>query len=121
MANTVDETRERRAWARVSTLDHIAMANGRLRPGRTARIIDVSPGGALIETDWRLLPGTRVELQLGDPVTLHRVKGRLLRCHVTMVDRERIRYRGALVFEEELPVGSSCTTAGDFPAPLQSG
>jgi len=78
------------------------MANGRLRPGRTAQIIDLSPGGALIETDWRLLPGTRVELQLGDPVTLHRVKGRILRCHVAMLDRERIRYRGALIFEEQL-------------------
>jgi hypothetical protein len=90
----------------------------------------VSPGGALIETDGRLLPGTRVELQLGEPMTLHRVKGRILRCHVTMLGRERIRYRGALVFEEQLslsgsanagtgnerPAGSSCTTAGDFPA-----
>ena len=119
-AEAAGETRERRAWARVSTLDHIAMANGRLHPGRTAQIIDVSPGGALIETDWRLLPGTRVELQLGDPVTLHRVKSRILRCHVTMVDRERIRYRGALVFEEQLPMGSSCTTAGDFPATTSS-
>jgi len=78
------------------------MASGRLRPGRTAQIIDLSPGGALIETDWRLLPGTRVELQLGDPVTLHRVKGRILRCHVAMLDRERIRYRGALIFEAQL-------------------
>ena len=112
---------ERRAWARVSTLGHAGMAHGRLRPGRTAQIIDVSPGGALIETDWRLLPGTRVELQLGDPVTLHRVKGRILRCHVAMLDRERIRYRGALVFEEQLPVGSSCTTAGDFRATSQAG
>jgi len=105
----------------VSTLDHVAMANGRLRPGRTARIIDVSPGGALIETDWRLLPGTKVELQVGDPVTLHRVKARLLRCHVTMVDRERIRYRGALVFEEQLPMGSSCTMPGDFAATSPGG
>ena len=116
MANTVEQRAEgreartggathppeRRAWSRVSTLDHVTMANGRLRPGRTAQIIDLSPGGALIETDWRLLPGTRVELQLGDPVTLHRVKGRILRCHVAMLDRERIRYRGALIFEEQL-------------------
>jgi hypothetical protein len=109
-------------------LDHVEMASGRLRPGRTAQIIDLSPGGALIETDWRLLPGTRVELHLGDPVTLHRVKSRILRCHVAMLDRERIRYRGALIFEEQLllsgtvnggsvndrPAGSSCTTASDF-------
>jgi hypothetical protein len=106
------------------------MANGRLRPGRTAQIIDVSPGGALIETDWRLLPGTRVELQLGDPVTLHRVKGRIVRCHVALLDRERVRYRGGLAFEEQLllgrtgkerPRGSSCTPASGVPAPTQAG
>jgi hypothetical protein len=143
MANTVEqraegreqraedgEQPERRAWARVSTVEHVGMANGRLRPGRTAQIIDVSPGGALVETDWRLLPGTRVELQLGDPVTLHRVKGRIVRCHVALLDRERVRYRGALAFEEQLllsgdgnerPAGSSCAAASDLPAPTQAG
>jgi hypothetical protein len=78
------------------------MANGRVRPGRPARIVDVSPGGALIETEWRLLPGTRVELQVGEPVALYKVKGRIVRCHVSLLDRERIRYRGALAFEEQL-------------------
>ena len=125
MANTLENERngERRAWPRVSTIEHVAMANGRLRAGRAATIVDVSRGGALIETDSRLFPGMRVELQLGEPITLHRAKGRVLRCHVWMLGRERIRYRGALVFDEELPlggnerpVGSSCTTEGDLPA-----
>lgn len=132
MADTVSEdTRaegreqraERRAWPRLSTVDHAALANGRLRPGRTAKIVDVSSGGALIETDCRLFPGTRVELLLGEPVLLFRVKGRILRCHVALLDRERIRYRGAVAFEERLalggnvrPVSSSCTTLEDFPA-----
>ena len=96
---------ERRAWPRVSTLDGSGMAQGRLRPGRPAHIVDVSPGGALIETDHRLLPGTHVELQLGEPVALCRVKGRILRCHVALLDRERIRYRGALVFEQQIAFG----------------
>ena len=120
MENTVDEraegseqsaeepkTEERRAWPRLSTVEHVEMANGRLRPGRTAEIVDVSPGGALIETDCRLFPGTRVELQLGAPVTLYHAKGRILRCHVARLDRERIRYRGALAFEELLPLGGN--------------
>jgi PilZ domain-containing protein len=125
MANTVDNEQraERRAWPRVSTIEYVAMANGRLRAGRAATIVDVSRGGALIETDSRLFPGMRVELQLGEPVTLYRVKGRVLRCHVWLLGRERIRYRGALAFDEQLPlsgnerpVGSSCTTEGDLPA-----
>lgn len=76
-----------------------------MRPGRMAHIVDLSSGGALIETDWRLLPGMRVELQLGEPVAVFRVAGRILRCHVARLDRERIRYRGALMFEEQLPFG----------------
>jgi hypothetical protein len=93
---------ERRAWPRVLTLDHLEIASGRVRPGRPAHIVDVSPGGALIETACRLLPGTRVELQLGEPVALYRVKGRIVRCHVSLLARERIQYRGALAFEEQL-------------------
>lgn len=96
---------ERRAWPRVSTFDGSGMAHGRLRPGRPAHIVDVSPGGALIETDCRLLPGMHVELQVGEPVALYSVKGRILRCHVALLDRERIRYRGALVFEQQIALG----------------
>jgi hypothetical protein len=126
MANAVGEEQkvERRTWPRISTVDHVAMANGRLRPGRTAKIVDLSSGGALIETDCRLFPGARVELLLGEPVLLCRVKGRILRCHVALLDRERIRYRGAVAFEERLmldgnerPVSSSCPTLQDLPAP----
>jgi hypothetical protein len=105
MAEQVKE--DRRAWPRVSAVGRSEMANGMLRPGRAAHIVDLSRGGALIETDWRLLPGTRVEFQFGEPATIRRVKGRIVRCHVALLDRERIRYRGALVFEEQLPFEES--------------
>ena len=85
------------------------MDRARLRPGRSAFIVDLSSVGALIETDWRLLPGLRVELQLGEPVPLFRVTARILRCHVSLVGREQIRYRGALAFEERLPFGEDTT------------
>jgi hypothetical protein len=98
-------TSDRRAWPRMSTVTRAEMAIGRLRPGRAAQIVDVSSGGALIETDWRLLPGTRVELQVGAPVALYRVRGWVLRCQVARLDRERIRYRGAVAFEEQLSFG----------------
>ncbi len=61
---------ERRASARVLARSIEGMERARLRPGRTAHIVDLSSGGALIETDWRLLPGTHVEMQVGDPVPL---------------------------------------------------
>lgn len=101
--------RERRASKRVLTVMMEGMERARLRPGRTADIVDLSSGGALIETDWRLLPGMRVEMQVGDPVPLFRVAGRILRCHVALLDRGRIRYRGALMFEKQLPFGEPTT------------
>jgi hypothetical protein len=108
MADTV----ERRAWPRVTTVACSDMARGRLRPGWPAQIVDISAGGALIETEWRLLPGMRVELQVGEPVALYNVKARILRCHVALLDRERIRYRGALMFEEQLPLNGNEAPAG---------
>lgn len=107
MAGTV--ARERRAAPRISALLMAGMDRARLRPGRTAHIVDLSAGGALIETDWRLLPGMRVEMQVGEPIPLFRVSGRIVRCHVSLLDRERIRYRGALMFEEPLPLGEAET------------
>lgn len=104
-------TRERRASARVAAVAMPGMDRARLRPGRTAHVVDLSAGGALIETDWRLLPGMRVEIQVGEPVPLFRVSGRILRCHVALLGRERIRYRGALMFEEQVPVGEVTTRA----------
>jgi hypothetical protein len=107
MANTVG--RERRASTRVSALTDSGLDRARLRPGRVAHVVDLSSHGALIETDWRLLPGLRVELQVGEPVPVYKVAARILRCHVTLVGREHIRYRGALAFEERLPFGEATT------------
>ncbi|HKY21484.1 MAG TPA: PilZ domain-containing protein [Vicinamibacterales bacterium] len=100
---------ERRAAPRVSTSGSDGIGSAKLRPGRTAYVLDVSAGGALIETDWRLLPGARVEVQLGDPTPLYKVTGRILRCHVALLDRERIRYRGAVAFDQRLAFGEHAT------------
>ena len=105
-------TGERRAWPRVPTRTGTEMCAGRLRPGRAAQILDLSEGGALIETDWRLLPGMRVELQLGEPIGLYRVTGRIVRCHVTLLDRERVRYRGAMAFDAELSLAGNTRPHG---------
>ena len=66
---------ERRATPRISALGSSGMDRARLRPGRMAHVVDLSAGGALIETDWRLLPGTRVELQFGPPAAQLNVAG----------------------------------------------
>lgn len=109
MAETVAV--ERRAAPRAAPDAASGRDRARLRPGRSARIVDLSSVGALIETDWRLLPGLRVEVQLGDPVPLCKVGARILRCHVALLSRERIRYRAGLSFDERIPFGEETTPA----------
>jgi hypothetical protein len=63
------------------------------------RVINVSCGGALVESRNRMNPGTRTELQLsGDPRRV--VRGRIDRCRVSELDP--VRYEGAIVFDQLL-------------------
>jgi hypothetical protein len=107
MADPVNQ--ERRASPRIPALAIAGMERARLRPGRSAYVVDLSSGGALIETDWRLLPGVRVEMQIGEPLPMLRVTGRILRCHVALLARERITYRGAMKFEHQVVFGEVST------------
>lgn len=78
------------------------MTTTRVRPGRVARILDVCPGGVQVETEWRLLPGSKVELQLSEPMTIYTIRGTVVRCQVVVINRDRIEYRGAVAFDEPL-------------------
>jgi hypothetical protein len=78
-------------------------SHARLRPGRTAQVLNISQSGALIETDWRVVPGMRVDVQIGEAVPPFSMAGRVLRCHVALLERSRVRYRAALAFDHQLP------------------
>ena len=70
-----------------------------LRPGQEVRLINVSCGGALIESYRGMRPGARTELQLsGAPRRF--VRGHIARCRVTHLDP--LRYEGAVVFDQAL-------------------
>lgn len=102
MAHTVGV--ERRAGPRFVIPANSRVSRVRLRPGRTAQVLNLSRAGALIETDWRLSPGTRVDVQVGDAATALVVSGRIIRCHVALLERSRVRYQAALAFDQQLPV-----------------
>lgn len=70
-----------------------------LRPGQEVRVINVSCGGALIESGNRMIPGLRTELQLSG-LQRRVVRGRIDRCRVTELDP--VRYEGAIVFDQVL-------------------
>jgi hypothetical protein len=70
----------------------------RLRTGRQLRVINIGPGGALVE-GLRLLPGASLDmhLPLGDGRLL--VRGRVIRSEVSRLDANGIAYRSGLAFD----------------------
>jgi hypothetical protein len=55
---------DRRLTRRHADSDEHEIVSTRVRPGHRAKLIDVSAGGALIETTHRLLPGYSIELHV---------------------------------------------------------
>ena len=95
--------RDRRRTRRHHQVDEHGIVSARVRPGHTATVIDVSAGGALIETAKRLLPGTSVELHVERGTQHTRVRGRVLRCAIVSLRPTGICYRGAIGFDRHLP------------------
>ena len=76
-------------------------------------MIDVSAGGALIETAHRLMPGSAIELLLATSHRQTSIKGRVLRCRVARLGASAVWYRGAIGFDGPLPWHQD---PGDFDA-----
>jgi PilZ domain len=93
---------ERRGARRRGTGEH-GIVNARIRPGHQVTLIDLSPGGALVEADRRLLPGSPVELHIQSADRHASVRGYVLRCSVVRVQPASICYRGAIAFDRHLP------------------
>ena len=94
-----DAVREQRRDQRMDSA-RLDAVSARIRPGHDVLIVNMSAGGALVESRHRLLPGACVELQVRDEKREPcRVKARVLRCAVSAVRADSLRFRGALVFE----------------------
>lgn len=82
------------------------LASARLRTGLDLEVMNLSAGGALVEGGIRLLPGSRLTLQLAGPGACIHVTARVLRCEVVSLRPVGIRYRGAMAFESPLALES---------------
>jgi hypothetical protein len=91
------ERRSERRWSAPSVL---CVADAVLRPGQSVQVVNINSRAALVESDARLRPGARTELQLAMQGRRTGIKGQLDRCHVSAL--EPLRYRGVLVFEQRL-------------------
>jgi hypothetical protein len=90
---------ERRGSTRVAPDAASWEATALLRPGREVRLINISEGGALVQSHTRINPKAAAELQLFGAVRLH-VTGRIQRCRVSSLTP--LSYEGAIVFDEAL-------------------
>lgn len=96
------EQRERRRAPRHRSIEEHGVTCLRVRPGYEAVVIDISSEGALVETAYRLLPGSAVDLQLEAFARRIAVRGRVLRCAVVVVQAGSVVYRGAILFDRTL-------------------
>lgn len=99
IASVIDRRRARRF---VAPNEHGIVA-ARVRPGCEVVVVNASAGGALVESQRRLLPGASVDLLLtsvGRPAEL--IRGEVLRCSVARLREHSIAYRGAIAFERRL-------------------
>jgi hypothetical protein len=99
MARGLNGSTERRDTARVDPEQTPWRRAALLRPGQDIAVVNLSGGGALVESATRMMPGTRTELQLSGS-SRQVVRGRIERCRVAGL--EPLRYEGAIVFEERL-------------------
>lgn len=72
-----------------------------VRPGQAVQILDLSAGGALLESAEPMKPGARIELQLHGPDRCA-MRARVDRCRVSQL--EPLRYEAAVIFEGRLAV-----------------
>ncbi len=96
-------TPERRRAIRKKRAELSWLRELRLWPGRDVALVNLSAGGALVETRTRLRPGARTVLRLTAATDNWTVPGSVSRSWVAAVEPEHgVVYRGALVFDEAL-------------------
>ena len=71
-----------------------------LRPGRAVSLVNLSVGGALVESPRPLRPGSSVHLQVTTGARAIGLTARVLRCAVAVIDADGVLYRGALMFDQ---------------------
>ncbi len=91
---------ERRAFERADG-PWTQQAKVTLRPGHPAFIVNISRGGALVDSTRQMRPGTRVMVQIVTRRGALGLSALVLRCGVRAVSsNDGVLYRGALRFDE---------------------
>jgi hypothetical protein len=116
---------ERRGHLRLGADDLRWLRSARLKYGPDVRVLDISAGGILVETDSQLRPDANIVFELSGPGNPILVPSKVLRCRVASF-AEVVRYQGACAFKRPLEIpdlvkqamakGTATTTAAQ-PSP----
>ena len=82
----------------------------RLKYGPRVSLVDVSDGGALVQTDVRLRPGAELVMEIVGP-QVHAVPFRVLRSELARISEEGAIYRGACEFKRPLNLAEASISA----------
>lgn len=97
------EDADRRGHLRLGVEDVRWLRSARLKYGPDVRVIDISIGGILVETEGQLRPDANIVFELSGPVSSILVPSRVLRCRAASYD-EVMRYQGACAFRRPLEI-----------------
>jgi hypothetical protein len=74
----------------------------RLSPGDTVELLNISRSGVLVEGSTRFVPGTRVSVLIEGGFTPARIRGKIIRCHVSSISNGTLRYQSGIHFDNRL-------------------
>ncbi len=122
------EDSDRRGHLRLSLDDVRWLRSARLKYGPDVRVLDISIGGILVETEGQLRPDANIVFELSGPMNSILVPSKVLRCRAASFD-EVMRYQGACAFKRplEIPdllkqaVASGTATIAPAAAPRNGG
>jgi hypothetical protein len=111
---------ERRGHLRLSPDDVRWLRSARLKYGPDVRVIDISVGGILVETNGELRPDSNIVFELSGPLNSILMPSKVLRCRAASI-RDVMRYRGACAFKRPLDIPElvkhAMARSGTPPAP----
>jgi len=91
----------------------------RLRTGREVAVLNVSTCGVLVEGTARLLPGTHLDVHVVTTAGRVLVRTRVMRAWVSMLEKDELRYRCALAFQQPVDISDAgYALPGAGPAPV---
>ncbi len=93
--------RERRIDQRLPATAIRALKSVKLLAGEGVRLINISRGGALLESNISMKPGSHISIRLETTEAVFTIRGRVLRSRATKMDGRHLVFQSAIQFDEQ--------------------